>query len=37
MSSQNLAAVSRPLVPLDALIQASNQKFREKLAELAAK
>jgi multimeric flavodoxin WrbA len=37
MSSQNLAAVSRPLVPLDTLIQASNQKFREKLAELAAK
>jgi hypothetical protein len=36
MPSQNLAAVSRSLVPLDALIQAS-KKFREKLAELAAK
>ncbi len=37
MSSQSLAAVCRPLVPVDTLVQATNQKFREILAEMEAR
>ncbi len=37
MSSQALATVSRPLMPLDAFIETSNRKFQKILAELAGK
>jgi multimeric flavodoxin WrbA len=37
MSGDTMATVSRPLVPLDTLIQTTNQKLREMLAELQAK
>jgi multimeric flavodoxin WrbA len=37
MSIQTVAAVSRPLIPLDTLIQTTNQRLQEILAELEAK